>query len=1080
MNPLARTTLLIACTASACGQPQPPVVTGLLDPLLDSRGELRGALSSTSDVVAVTSEATQHASLVRAVRGHLAIDDTAQPASERARTFLARYGAVVGLAAAERAALPIRDRGVVIDAAGRDHVRLAQTYRGLPVFAGEVTVHLDDVGVTAVSGVWVPIEDVATVPRIAELQARAAAEKLVPRSRAMAATLAIYRTGLAAGQRGDARLAWAVELGGAHRDQVWIDAITGAVLDRFALEADALHRIVYSPIYDRTNPELFKVREEGQPATNLAPVDHLYDFSGQVYTLFAQGFGRDSYDGAGAIMRTVYLANQQCPNAYWDGTTTNYCPAFDLDDVVAHEWGHAYTQHTHGLIYAYQSGALNESYSDIWGETVDLLNGVDGAAGANNEAPPPNGNRWAVGEDFVTGNGEYELLLRDMWDPERLGYPAKVSSENYVCGSDDQGGVHTNSGVPNHAFAMLVDGKTFNGVTVPAIGIVKAAHIYFHAMTAYQTPTTTFAQHADALEASCADLSGVQISGFLGVTAPGSITIADCQAVALAMQAVEMRSAPPCEFHPQLEPGGPAACPGAIHVFSETWTSLAAWTRADQGVNPEWPHYNWMMTSALPDGRTGNAAFAIDPVDGTCAPGGDYSGKFSIDSPELLAPTTNERLELRFDHFVQTELGYDGGNLWISRNGGAFTLVPASAYAWNAPKRALADPPPIGNNTNPKAGEIAWTGADEGSSLGSWGTTVVDLGQLVAPGDRYRLRFELGIDGCNGTGGWWVGPLVVDRCPALTGPSLTIAGYENPDSDGAFTLAWARPTATVGPDELQQSTSACAPQLADDGEAALTQWTASSTGVGTSGWGTASDKPQHTSRAIRVLGVEGAGNAAAVLTANAPIALPASATVTLSFREWYANEPDDAGVIEVSTDGGATWQAVYTVARALEEPAADTAFLGEPLAARRVDLSGLAGSTIRLRFRYQLGGSNYFLYTPKGWWLDDITLQASRWDTLLDANVTTAALVGRGSGLYCFRSRTNYSVATGLVDSAWSNVVTARVARTDGSADADGDTIVDTADNCPAAANLDQRDRDGDRIGDACDPCPTKKKCSRR
>ena len=66
------------------------------------------------------------------------------------------------------------------------------------------------------------------------------------------------------------------------------------------------------------------------------------------------------------------MINDICPNAYWNGVTTNYCPDFDADDVVAHEWGHAYTQFTHGLIYSYQAGGLNEAYSDIFGEAVDL------------------------------------------------------------------------------------------------------------------------------------------------------------------------------------------------------------------------------------------------------------------------------------------------------------------------------------------------------------------------------------------------------------------------------------------------------------------------------------------------------------------------------------------------------------------------------------------------------------------------------------------------------------------------------------------------------------------------------------
>ena len=64
-----------------------------------------------------------------------------------------------------------------------------------------------------------------------------------------------------------------------------------------------------------------------------------------------------------------------CPNANWNGVTTNYCDGVSADDVVAHEWGHAYTERTSHLIYQWQPGAMNEAYSDIWGETVDLING---------------------------------------------------------------------------------------------------------------------------------------------------------------------------------------------------------------------------------------------------------------------------------------------------------------------------------------------------------------------------------------------------------------------------------------------------------------------------------------------------------------------------------------------------------------------------------------------------------------------------------------------------------------------------------------------------------------------------------
>ncbi len=1067
----AALSLLVACSSSN------PPSSGLLD---------EGPAVTRDHLQVRMSAVTGLPHLVRADAGHwLAIDDATAVPADRARAFLGHHGDAIGLSQGDRTRLPLREVATSTDALGRTSVRLEQLHDGIPVLGGQLVVQLDGTGVVAVSGAWISADGISTSPRIDAATARERASATFARATATdpstsVPTLSILDLGVLRNvPGGKSQLAWGVEvttLDGS-RHQVWVDAIDGVVLESYALDEAARHRVVYTPQYDPANPTLFVVREEGQPATGVPMVDRLYDFSGYVHQMFNEGFGRDSFDAAGAIMRTVYLANQQCPNAYWDGSSTNYCPAFDLDDVVAHEWGHAYTQYTHGLIYAYQSGALNESYSDIWGETVDLLDGVDGPGGSNHAAPYPNGVRWIMGEDFGTGNGEYELLLRDMWDPDRLSSPGKVSSTNYACAADDGGGVHTNSGVPNHAYALLVDGGSYNGVTFAGIGLVKATHLYYRAQTVYQTPTTTFAQHADSLEASCADLMGQALTGFLGLPASTPITTADCASVAAVMKAVEMRATPPCDFKPQLAPNAPAACPGATHLLAESWAGgLTAWTPSSSGVNAEWPGYQWTTTAALPAGRTGSAAFAKNHVEGTCAPGGDYSGQFSIDSKDLIAPATG-RLELRFDHYIASELSFDGGQLSVSRNGGAYTLVPASAYTFNAPRRSFAGPPPVGNNTNPHAGEAAWTGADEGLATGTWGTTIVDLGQLVAAGDHFRVRFTFSNDGCNGVDGWYIGALAVDQCQTLAGPSLSVTGAGNPDPDGRYTLAWARPLGAVAPDTLQQSTSACAAQLSDNASAGVAGWTRTTTGQGAgTGWDIASDKPGHGSPAFRVLGVEGVGGAA-TMTSVQSYALPAGAVVTLSFADWADNEPDDAGLVEVSADAGATWTIVYTNARADQAGTADAAFLTEDLVTRHVDLSGFAGKTIQLRFRYQLGTSNYFLYKPIGWWVDDITLQAARWDQLVSTTATSALITNRASGQYCYRARTSYSIAGSTQPSAFSNVVSVTVQRTDGAIDRDGDTIVDASDNCATVQNLDQRDTDGDGLGDACDPCPSKKKC---
>lgn len=806
-----------------------------------SADEARAQLDAATggELVTSTKRETGNLSMVSAPNGAvLAADDTAARPEVRASAFLQRYGSVMGI---RDAATELRAVKVVPDAFGMTHVRMDQYYNGLPVFGAQVVVHMNGQGITGVNGTFVPNVNVDTAPAVSREAALAGAGESVSTANPnvevvpAASNLAIYRTGLLEGYVGQDHLAYNVVVEGEGvKEQVWIDAQTGKVLNRVSLihEHDgAPNRRVYTPEFDPENPDANVVRSEGQPQINPlhpapgpgeSPPDDLYDYSGQTYYFFLNGFDFHSYDDQDAIMRTVYLVNEQCPNAYWNGETTNYCPGFDVDDVVAHEWGHAYTQYTHGLIYQYQSGALNESYSDIWGETVDLHNNIDDRP--NNNAPRtddpeeedplvlPSSDRWLVGEDL--GMATQQVLLRDMWRPEAVrgpfgvvlaGDPGQVTSENYYCGTGDNGGVHTNSGVPNHAFAMLTDGQTYNGQTVSGLGFIKTTHIYFRAMTVYQVPSTNFAQHADALVQSCNDLIGQPLTDFLPLTesdwgevSDQVITQADCNEVEQAMLAVEMRTPPnQCNYQPLLKKNEPMVCPAnqsPNYVLNEGWegsdTIPADWTlgrmraAAPAGDSFEEMNYNWYVTDALPDDRPGNAIFAIDDRNaGTCQAGaGDISGHWWIDSPEVTVP--QDETTVRFEHWVATELGFDGGNLKISINGGEFQLVPGEqisdtnsaggAFRFNAPNQEL-DPGPsevAGTNTNPLAGQSAWTGTDGGSTDGSWGTTIVDLSlledtegnPLVVAGDTIQLRWDFGIDGCNGVTGWYVDRVEVYAC----------------------------------------------------------------------------------------------------------------------------------------------------------------------------------------------------------------------------------------------------------------------------------------------------------------------------
>ncbi|MBA3240945.1 MAG: M4 family metallopeptidase, partial [Acidobacteria bacterium] len=1009
--------------------------------------------------------------------GVLASDNPLNTPDSRARAFLAAHGGLFGMSDAERQALSGTNAAVTTNATtaatlsmlqlskvstdrlGMTHARFRQTYRGLNVFGAQLVVHMDKRGIRGVNGGFVPDVKVVVGPGIGAAAAGQSALATLRKEFGNVALgvaqneLSVYRAGLLEGYRGPSVLAYGVKVSDAAGplEQVWLEAETGAVLNRIPLRHSALNRRVYSPKYDSSNPNLFVVRKEEDLVPVAGPFEDLFQFSGHTYRLLSSGFGRDSYDGLGSVMRAVYLVNSVCPNAYWDGQTTNYCPEIDADDVVAHEWGHGYTQFTHDLVYSFQSGALNESYSDVFGESVDLLNGVDGEGGTNNGEPTQydivegksvvsgGGVRWRIGED-VSGVGQPAAgILRDMWTPTAFGNPDKVSSEFYQCDPGDGGGVHTNSNVPNHAFALLVDGTAglpggeSNGQSIEGIGLTRALHIYYRAMTVYQTPTTNFAQHEQALRASCQDLIGQPLNALSTTTATGTasgetITAATCEEVGKAMAAVEM-SRPPtqCNFGPLLDPSVPADCDGAADIFTEDFeTGLDGWTLASAGSFAGWPNYNWVTDSTLPAARAGAAAFAFGGSGGVCGdPNGDRSGKFSMDTPTISVPAGATSLKLSFEHFVASEFLVDGGNVLVSKNGGAFTLVPQESYLFNAPTGQLRPAPPVDQNTNPKAGEMAWSGADP--EVGAFGTTILDLSTLVAPGDTFRVRFEFGLDGCGGNQGWYVDHVRVFDCPVLAPPVLSVgSAYENPDTDGSFGLTWTRPAGATGPDTLQESTS-CAPLFTDDAEGGLTKWDLTTTGTGASNWESSTTKPQHDSTAFWARATENATNASAIMTTKTQLTLPTDGATTLRFSDWDVNEGDDTVSVEVSEDGQ-TWDAVYTHVRSEQAPFAAEFFGTEELFRRQADLTRYHGKSVYLRFRYTVGAENRPASTPFGWYVDDIAITNDDWTNVASGlTQSTYTLTGKPDGNFCYRVKTAYTFGAETVESPFSNVVNATV-----------------------------------------------------
>ena len=577
---------------------------------------------------------------------------------------------------------------------------------------------------------------------------------------------------------------------------VYLDVTTGKPLLTYPL-----HRTLDREIYDRSRNASRLIWTEGDafPGTLDAQEQEAIRATGETYNLFFRTFGRDSYDGNGAPLQTVVNRSSNCPNASAYGDFVDFCPGLVTDDVVGHEWTHNYVDASAGLIYRFESGALDEGLADTFGEVIDLLNGRGGDAGATTprQGCDDAATRWKIGEDVPNFGGTH---LRDMYQPECRNDPGHRSSPDFAClpAESDNGGVHINSGLVNRAFVLLVDGGTENGTTVTPIGLTKAAHLYYHALNNYLGPTSDFNDFATALEAGVTDLDGLDLPALTLADAPAApsgevFTPADLAHVRAAITATGLAEAPACPTVRALAPGDPAPCTATgpetafVSLLSQDWENgLGAWAVTEQALHPTtYDPNSWTTSADLPDGRAGTAAFVANLRNGDCVSDLETS-LVSLVSP-VLPVTTDATLLLEFDHYFSLEDEWDGALLYLSRNGGNFTPLTNAHFTFNGYGDTL-NPPNI--NDNPAAGLGAFTGADQNRLSGSWGTSQVDLTAAgVLPGDDIQLRWTLAVDGCNGWRGWFVDDLRIGFCGNLALPVTFVALAARPDK-AAITLNW--------------------------------------------------------------------------------------------------------------------------------------------------------------------------------------------------------------------------------------------------------------------------------------------------
>ncbi len=219
--------------------------------------------------------------------------------------------------------------------------------------------------------------------------------------------------------------------------------------------------------------------------------------AGKAYEYFLANHGRSSINGKGGTMISVINVTDPetgdaLDNAFWNGKAMFYGngkvglkPLSGALDAAGHEMTHGVIENTANLDYEGESGAINESMADVFGSLMDPED-------------------WTIGEDVVKLSAFPSGALRSLEDPHnggtalgQPGYQPKHMNEKYL-GTSDNGGVHINSGIPNHAFYRYAE----------AISREKAAAVYYKALDDYLTKSSQFIDLRLAVIAAAEDLFG--------------------------------------------------------------------------------------------------------------------------------------------------------------------------------------------------------------------------------------------------------------------------------------------------------------------------------------------------------------------------------------------------------------------------------------------------------------------------------------------------------------------------------------------------------------------------------------------
>jgi len=296
---------------------------------------------------------------------------------------------------------------------------------------------------------------------------------------------------------------------------IYVDAVSHEVLMDISVWQKALYRQVFDVQNGKTLPGVL-LRKEGQAPVSDANANEAYDNAGKCYYYYLNVYNRDSWNNLGSPLNSSVHYQVNYDNAFWNGEQMVYGDGDNIIfadftgdlSVICHELSHAVTQSTSGLRYWYESGSLNEAFSDIMGSSAVVY-----TADPVLDRPDPS-TSWIIGPNCTlqnlnpTGCPDCPLGLRYMNNPPLDGSSRDYYPDRYT-GLEDDRGVHWNSGIANLAYVLTVQGgvhpeqKTTN--YVEPVGLTHAQQIYYLGFTQYMTTTSVY------VDARAATLKAAQI-----------------------------------------------------------------------------------------------------------------------------------------------------------------------------------------------------------------------------------------------------------------------------------------------------------------------------------------------------------------------------------------------------------------------------------------------------------------------------------------------------------------------------------------------------------------------------------------